>query len=86
MVIKCIYRKNLKMSPGKLAAQVGHVVANLTKITDNAPVKIVVLEASDKKFNEKALDLEGTVHYIQADAGFTEVAPGIETVLGWIES
>jgi peptidyl-tRNA hydrolase len=81
MRIKVVYRKNLKMSPGKLAAQTGHAVLGLNGAY--ASMSIVVLEASDKKFQEtKAAHPEACV---VRDAGRTEVAPGTETVLAYFE-
>lgn len=86
MKIKVLYRKNLKMTPGKLAAQTGHAVLGLQPV-DNYTA-IVVLEASDKKFFEKVEELKGTntKHHIVTDAGRTEVEPGTNTCLAFIES
>lgn len=78
--IKCYYRRNLKMSAPKLAAQVGHVVANLA--IHYTPERIVVLECSDSHFEE----LKQTPRcYVQIDRGLTEVEAGTETVVGWWE-
>lgn len=79
-VFKCYYRKNLKMSSAKLAAQVGHVTSMLS-FTITIPYKIIVLEASDAKFEK----LKERSDYVQVDLGFTEVEAGTETVLGWVE-
>jgi len=76
------------MSPAKLAAQVGHAVTNLIlKSTDEAPYKIIVLEARDNKFKTIKEDLErkGIVHHVQVDLGFTEVPEGTETVIAYFE-
>lgn len=86
MNIKIIYRKNLKMSDGKLAAQVGHVAANLSLISGKKPSKIIVLKVSDKKFDEISMDKKiSNDSYMQIDGGFTEVDEGTETAFGWIE-
>ena len=93
MKIKCLYRKNLKLSEQKLAAQTSHVVGNLLKLTNSEidrDTTIVVLKASDKKFEEKRQELEQSnpqiIYYLQVDLGFTEIAPNTETVIGWIEN
>lgn len=82
--IKVYYRKNLKMSPGKLAAQTGHAVLGLQPIEHHS---IVVLEASDKKFFEILEDLKirGAKYHVVTDAGYTEVAPGTNTCLAFVE-
>ena len=90
MRLKIYYRKNLKMSPQKLAAQVGHVAKELGRMyTATIPQEdsIVVLMASDNKFNEakqfaKDQDFE---NWLQIDNGLTEVAAGTETCFGYIE-
>lgn len=99
MSIKCIYRKNLKMSEGKLAAQVAHAVKNLGLTPTDCD--IIVLGVSDKKFDEKVAELslqfkdylmDETLtkkfirHYIQTDKGLTEVPKGATTAVAWIES
>ena len=99
MKIKCLYRKNLKLSDQKLAAQTGHVVGNLLRLNDeygfgkiNRDTSIIVLKASDKKFEEKRQELEDLkgrdmlIYYLQVDRGFTEIPEGTETVIGWIEN
>ena len=97
MKIKCLYRKNLKLSPEKLAAQTGHVVGNLLRLNDeygfgkiDRDTVIVVLKASDKKFEEKRQELKQSyppvVYYLQVDLGLTEIPAGTETVIGWIEN
>ena len=94
MKIKCLYRKNLKLSEQKLAAQTGHVVGNLLRLNDleiNRDTSIIVLKASDRKFEEKRQELEDLkgkdmlIYYLQVDRGFTEIPAGTETVIGWIE-
>ena len=80
MRIKAIYKKNLKMSEGKVAAQIAHAVKNLgiTPIDSD----IIVLKVSDKKFEELTLQNDC---YIQTDKGMTEVESGTQTAAAWIE-
>lgn len=79
MRIKVIYRKNLKMSEGKVAAQVAHAVKNLGPTPIDCD--IVVLKVSDKKFNEMIVEQEC---YVQTDKGLTEVESGTQTAAAWI--
>lgn len=76
LYIKIYYRKNLKMSPAKLAAQAVHA-AMLLLGQDSR--KVVVLEMSDQKFNEA----KEHTNYVVVDAGLTEVPPGTETALAF---
>lgn len=99
MKIVCYFNKNLKMSEGKLAAQVGHVCKELarkvqyTLLAEEDPKKdvIVVLGLRNNKFQEKLKELrEGVdnymkIHYEQIDLGLTEVQEGTTTVVGYIE-
>jgi len=80
MRIKAIYRKNLKLSEGKVAAQIAHAVKNLgvTPIDSD----IIVLKVSDKKFEELVSEHDC---YIQTDKGMTEVESGTQTAAVWIE-
>lgn len=82
MKIKAIYRKNLKMSEGKVAAQVAHAVMNLGMT--GRLWSIVVLKVSDKKFYE-LIDKVKPNCYIQVDRGLTEVEEGTETAAAWVE-
>jgi peptidyl-tRNA hydrolase len=81
MRIKSIYRKNLKMSEGKVAAQIAHAVKNLGITPKDCD--IIVLKVSDKKFEEYLQKESG---YIQYDKGLTEVEPNTPTAFAWIES
>ena len=80
MRIKVIYKKNLKMSEGKVAAQVSHAVKNLGLTPIDCD--IIVLKVSDKKFDELILEKDC---YIQTDKGLTEVKSGTQTAAAWIE-
>lgn len=94
MKIICYYNKNLKMSKGKLAAQVGHVcfwlgeyeIHSFLKADDIRPT-IVVLGLRQNKFNEKLEEVHMLQEciYVQKDLGFTEVKEGTITAFGYIE-
>ncbi len=81
MKVKIIYRKNLKMSEGKMAAQCCHAVRMLGPLPDD--VDIIVLKVSDKKFFEL---VEVNEAFVQTDKGLTEVEEGTSTAAGWIEN
>lgn len=74
MKLKIIYRKNLKMSPGKLAAQAVHAATLIGHI--DYQMNVVVLAVSDKKFKEI---VEQEKAFVVRDAGHTELTPGTET-------
>ena len=88
MKFKIYYNKNLKMSDGKLAAQVGHVMKELGRMTQSVPQEdvIVVLGLSATKFNEMLDKLKDYKYsYCQIDNGLTEVPVGTKTVCGFVE-
>ena len=91
-----VTRKNLNLSPGKLAAQVAHaaVACALDTKKENSrwfnkwqiegAKKAIVKVESEKDFyplQEKADELNIVSHII-ADAGHTEIPAGTKTVLG----
>ena len=80
MRIKAIYIKNLKMSKGKVAAQIAHAVKNLgiTPVDSD----IIVLAVSRKKFSDLITENDC---YVQTDKGLTEVEQGTQTAAAWIE-
>ena len=80
MRIKAIYRKNLKMSVGKIASQIAHAVKNLGTTPKDSD--IIVLSVSNKKFYE--LIKENRNCYIQKDKGLSEVETGTETAAAWV--
>jgi peptidyl-tRNA hydrolase len=82
MRIKAIYRKNLKMSEGKVAAQIAHAVKNLGGTPMDCD--IIVLKVSDKKFDE--ILMKGHNGYIQYDKGLTEVQANTPTAYAWIDN
>ena len=81
MKIKAIYKKNLKMPEGKVAAQIAHAVKNLGITPRDSD--IVVLRVSDKKFDE--LVAEHPDCYVQVDKGLTVVEKGTATAAAWID-
>ena len=83
MKVKILYRRNLKMSPQKLAAQTCHAVIGLG-VTD-CNLSVIVLTMSDKKYFENVEKLQDTLHYRVVDAGYTEVPPNTETCLAYYE-
>jgi peptidyl-tRNA hydrolase len=80
MKLKIYYRRNLKMSPGKLAAQCVHAATGMGHTDYSMPV--VVLSASDVKFREKSV-VNGT--FTVFDAGHTELDPGTATCVAAYE-
>ena len=91
-----VARSDLKLSPGKLAAQVAHAAVEcalntkknnpkwFNKWQNEGAKKAVVKVDSEKDFfslKEKAEDLKMVAHII-SDAGLTEIPAGTKTVLG----
>jgi peptidyl-tRNA hydrolase len=84
MRLKILARKNLKMTPGKLAAQSVHAALGLAlKAQLEAAMPVVVLEVSDKKFNEAVAAHE--CNYVVHDAGYTEVPRGSQPCVAFLE-
>jgi PTH2 family peptidyl-tRNA hydrolase len=91
-----VARKDLKLSAGKLAAQVGHAAVDCAmKAKRHQPEvyerwygegqkKVVVKAEGEKQLFEIKLAAErlGLTTALIADAGHTELAPGTITVLG----
>lgn len=89
MKIKCYYVKNLKMSAGKIAAQVGHACIGLVDHYGNDELNsIVVLSVSRTRFYElrNEIEDEGNYTFTQVDHGHTEVEEGTETVFAYKDS
>ena len=85
--LKILYRKNLNMSAGKLAAQAVHAALLLNGICDDVDdlaMSVVVLGVSNAKFEQAKNDIEGHKALIQ-DAGYTEIPSGTETCLAFVE-
>ena len=89
MRIKIHFRKNLKMSPEKLASQCGHVAKEIGRMmASNARAdKIIVLGVSDSKYRKlcEEFQREGILWYEQVDSGLTEVIAGTSTAFGYVE-
>ncbi|HVL47231.1 MAG TPA: peptidyl-tRNA hydrolase Pth2 [Candidatus Thermoplasmatota archaeon] len=96
MKLVVVARKDLKLSPGKLAAQVGHASVDCAlKAQKHQPKVFQAWHAEgQKKVVVKAQGLEdlyrlkleaerrGLTTALIADAGHTELEPGTVTVLG----
>lgn len=80
MKLKIVYRRNLKMSPGKLAAQAVHAATGIGH-TDYS-MNVVVLSVSDKRFKEIVSERNA---FVVRDAGHTELAPGTETCAAYYD-
>lgn len=91
-----LVRNDLKMTKGKIAAQVGHAAVNCAlsckkkdpKRFDNwmtcGQAKVVLRVDSERElYDFKAIaDTQGLVNSIISDAGRTQIAPGSVTCLG----
>jgi PTH2 family peptidyl-tRNA hydrolase len=89
-------RKDLDLSKGKLAAQVGHAAVECTlkaqryakealaEWLDGGQMKAVLKVATERDFHELKLAAEraGLCTALIKDAGHTEIPPGTITVLG----
>ena len=82
MKLKIVYRKNLKMSAGKLAAQSVH--AALLLGAWDPKMTVVVLGLSDKKYYETVARHKECARF--KDAGMTEVLAGEETCAAFYEN
>ena len=98
MQIKIYYRKNLKLSPQKLAAVCTHIGKELgimysdfyyvSEYHNPLEDKVVVLMASDTKFEQykqQCVNNPNTIYHTHKDNGFTEVDAGTECAIGWVE-
>ena len=88
MKFKIYYNKNLKMSEGKLAAQVAHVSKELGRMTQSNPREdvIIVLGLSATKFKATIDNLvDYQYSWFQQDNGLTEVPAGTITTCGFVE-
>lgn len=83
--LKVLYRKNLKMSPGKIAAQAVHAAIGLG--ANDPMMSVVVLGVSDTKFATEGglFHFKPDPFYIVRDAGYTEVPAGTETCMAFYE-
>lgn len=88
-----LVRADLKLSAGKLAAQVAHASVNCVMKSDNDLVrewnsfgakKVVLKVKNDAELHkyEQAAKDAGLKTYVVSDAGLTEVPPGTETCMG----
>ena len=92
-IIKIYYRRNLNMSGSKLAAVCTHIGKELAlqnpmyfEGNDFMKDKVIVLEASDKKFNEYVNDFLAydIPHHIHVDSGLKEVEKGTACAVGFV--
>jgi len=91
-----VVRRDLKLSPGKMAAQVAHAAVDCAlrsradqervfkKWKSEGQKKVVVRVDSERELHELKLAAEDRdlITSIISDAGLTEVPPGTVTVLG----
>jgi peptidyl-tRNA hydrolase len=93
--IKILVRRNLKMSPGKIAAQSVHATLALASIMEATPAELlmmanlttVTLDASNQKFwnTKKELEEKGIPCYAFEDAGYAEVEKNTTTCMAFLE-
>jgi peptidyl-tRNA hydrolase len=93
--IKILVRKNLKMTPNKIAAQSVHATLALASVMQASPAELmamanmttVTLDASNQKFwrAKKELEENGILCYAFEDAGYTEVEKNTVTVMAFLE-
>lgn len=91
-----VVRRDLKLSPGKLAVQVGHAAVECAlkakaeqervfrKWKSEGQKKVVVRVDGERELHEvrMAAEARGLITSLISDAGLTEVPPGTVTVLG----
>lgn len=80
MIVKVWYKRNLNMSPAKLASQTAHAVNGL--MLNTTDFNIHVLKCSNKQFIQMKEDKDC---YVQVDKGLTEVPADTETCLAYVE-
>ena len=95
MDITIYYRKNLKLTPQKLASACSHVSASLldqwkeqaTCYEHYYPEDTVikVLMASDRRFNTYVEYNNHEISHLHVDKGLTEVEPDTPIAFGFIE-
>lgn len=78
-----IINSDLKMSKGKIAAQVSHVAMQLGKVYDVIG-SAIVLKATEEELL-RLLGRKEMIAYSIRDAGLTEVPEGSLTCIGFIE-
>ena len=81
MKLKVIYKKNLHMSHGKIAAQSVHAAIGLG-CTDPM-ITVVVIGVSNTKYEEILANRPEAYRF--RDAGYTEVDPDTETCAAFYE-
>ena len=87
MRIKVYFNKNLKLSEGKLSAQVAHAVSGLLNTTNTSydnQSRIVVLGLRQTQFNALFNKLD-CPKYQQVDLGLTEIEQGTATAFAYFE-
>ena len=90
-----VIRKDLKLSPGKMAVQVSHAAVSCALESKKSGKyfnewyregqKKVVLKCDDEEhmyFLRDVAKINGLVTHIVSDAGLTEIPPGTRTCIG----